>query len=363
MSDPSPIASMLADMVKDSSHGNRWHCLKEATAGIRPKDLTHKPVRVPWGWGKFRRNLATLRGILVHTCNAAETYGDHLGPRTRAKVEGEWDASPLKKPFDDPRALIRPTDIALRRMHARAARMTDDELTEPCGLWENSPKLFAIIDGGILHTSWHLGQVAQLIMMSQAREKERMAGITGPASRAPVYPGARDWSDCRVKSRTDACLRLLDAAYRESPFHAIRRMCTGLTRGETVWRPFPKSLGFVSIEDRMRHVAYCKIMYGNHAFGDRRMDWGDCDAVVGLDLMQERGPRKLVTALDRAQEYLLDRVAAASDKDLDRRNRMHHRVPHTGWQVVASMAEHDAWHGGQISILRDSYAALAEKGA
>ena len=355
---------MLADMVKDASHGNRWHCLREATRGLRARDLKYKPVRVPWGWGYFRRQLVILRRVLLHLCHCAEGYGNHLAPRTRAQVEDEWDASPLRKPFDTPKSVIRPADTVLRRLHARAAAVTDDELPERCGMWAaNSPKLFVLIDGGILHTSWHLGQAALLVMMSHAREKQRMRKPTGPASRAPIYPGKRDWDDCHVKSRTEACLKLLDAAYRESPWHAIRRMCTGLTRAETGWRPFPGSPGFISIEDKIRHVAYCKVMYANHAFGDRSFDWGDCEAAIDCELWQESGPRKLLSALDRAHDYLIAHVAAATDTALDRVNRMHHRVPLTGWQVVACMAEHDAWHGGQISILRDAYAALTEKAA
>ncbi len=363
MSDRNSISTMLADMVKDASHESPWHRLEEAARGMRAKDLTYKPVRVPWGWGQFRRQIVILRSVLVHVCRAAEIYGNHLAPRTRAKVEAEWDAGPLRKPFDRAKKLVGAADIVLRRLHARAAKVTDDELSERCGLWPaNSPTLFALIDGGILHTSWHLGQVAMLIMMSKARERERMVKPTVPASPAPVYPGKRDWSDCHVKSRTEACLKLLDAAYRESPWHAIRRMSAGLTGAETGWWPFPKSQRWVSIEDKMRHVAYCKCMYANHGFGDRSLDWGDCDGITGHNLMEETGPRHLLKAMDRAHEYLVDHVTRATDADLDRRNRMHHRRPLRGWQVVACMAEHDAWHGGQISILRDAYAALVEKG-
>jgi hypothetical protein len=348
-------------MVHDTSHGDPWHRLKEATKGIRAKDLTYKPVRVPWGWGRGRRRLEILRRVIGHLC-AAEAYGNHLAPRTRAKGEDEWDAGPLRKPFNTPRSVIRPVDIVLRRLHARAKAVRDEELAEHCGMWRpDCPKLFVLIDGGTLHTAWHLGQVALLIDMSHARQKEKMAGPTSPASRAPVYPGDRDWSDCHVKSRTEACLKLLEASYRESPWHAIRRMARGLTRGEAVWRPFPKRHPWRSMGGLMRHVAGCKVMYANHAFGGASFDWGDCERATGGELWEETGPRRLLAALDRAQDFLMEHVASATDEDLDRVNPMHHGVPLTGWQVVACMAQHDAWHGGQISILRDSYAALAEK--
>ena len=60
MSKENPIASMLADMIHDTGHGDPWHRLEEATRGIRARDLTYKPVRVPWGWGRGRRRLDRL---------------------------------------------------------------------------------------------------------------------------------------------------------------------------------------------------------------------------------------------------------------------------------------------------------------
>lgn len=33
-----------------------------------------------------------------------------------------------------------------------------------------------------------------------------------------------------------------------------------------------------------------------------------------------------------------------------------------GWQAVVRMARHDAWHGGQISVMRDVYRAMWEEG-
>jgi len=29
-----------------------------------------------------------------------------------------------------------------------------------------------------------------------------------------------------------------------------------------------------------------------------------------------------------------------------------------GWQAVVCMAQHDAWHGGQLSVMRDEYRAM-----
>jgi len=360
-----PLSRLLADMVLYTSHGNRWHRLAEATAGLRSRDLAYAPLpelACDWGrddaWPKPR--ILTVRHNLLHLVGAAEGYAEALAPRTRAAVEAEWDAFNWRGPFNTPKSVLHPADVVLRRLHARARRVTDGDLPTRCGMWPaNSPKLFVLLDGGILHTAWHLGQVALLIGMSHAARKRTLSRPSGPPSRLPAYPGRRNWADCRVSTRTELCLKLLEASYRESPWHAFRRMCQGLTPAEMSWRPFPDSpLHYVCFADVIRHVASCKIIYADQAFGGRSLDWGDCAGIVGRRLWRTPGPRGLLTALDRAHAYLTDHVAQATDADLDRRNPMHHGVPHTGWQTVASMAQHDAWHAAQLSVLRDLFSAL-----
>ncbi len=367
------IAAILADMVYDTSHGNPWHGLAEATSDLEAKDLKYKPVpTIGCDWGQEdrwpRRRILTPRHILLHVAGAAEAYGDHLAPRTRRKCEAEWDAFTWRQPFDTPESVVHAVDIACRRLHARATKVTDAELPQPCGMWgkHNAAKLLVLIDGGILHPAWHFGQVAMLTAWRRAQQKERIAKPTVPPAGEPIYPGRRDWSDCHVRSRTEACLRLLHAAYRESPWHAVRGMVQGLTAAEAWWRPFPaveSPWTCPAIAMPMAHVAACKVMYADHGVGTRKFDWPDCDAVLGCDVWSKPGPRKLLAALDRAQEFLTEHVAAASDGELDRVNAMHHGKRLKGWQVVASMAQHDAWHAGQISIIRDAYAALAQQAA
>ena len=198
-------ASMLADMVLDTSHRSPWHSLREAAAGMEAEDLGFKPVRrLGCDWGEKepwpRPCVMTVRQTLMHTAGAAEEYANHLGPRTRAKAETEWDAFSWDCPLKTPASVVGPADIALRRLHARAGRLTDEDLPVRSGMWgkADAPKLLLLIDGAILHTAWHLGQVALLIALRQAAAKGRIVKPATSAARRPAYPGRRDWSDCRV---------------------------------------------------------------------------------------------------------------------------------------------------------------------
>ncbi len=175
----------------------------------------------------------------------------------------------------------------------------------------------------------------------------------GPAGKEGA-PFRRDWGDLQLGSRKEACLRLLRLAYQESGWHAIRRRVLGLSPDELAWAPFEGVWGpMIAI-----HVAHCKVIYADQAFGEGKLDWGDCDRVVGAPGIRPDGDR-IVCILDRAQEYLLDHVAGATDEEIERTYPMHHGVPHTGWQVACAMAQHDAWHGGQIALMRAAYRALA----
>ena len=364
----SPIATLLADMVRYTSHRNPWHNLAEAATELTKASFGYAPIpemACDWNRGDdvLPPRIITPRCALQHVAGSGSDFADHLAPRTRRKVEREWDAISVAKPLPTARAVIEATDISLRRLHARASTLTDDQLTERTGMWGSridAPRLLLLIDGALLHTSWHLGQVALLTGMCRLHRETEITRPEGPPVRLPRYPGTRDWSDCHVETRAEACLRLLDAAYRESPWHALRRMCQSLTRAEMTWRPFPSTrLHYVCVRDIAVHVAACKAIYANYAFGDASLGWGDIGTALGLDFDPGSGPRKLLSFMDRAQEYLLDHVARATDAILDRNNPMHHGVPHTGWQTAASMAQHDAWHAGQISVIRDTYAEFA----
>jgi hypothetical protein len=221
----------------------------------------------------------------------------------------------------------------------------------------DAPNLVLMIEGGILHAAWHFGQVALLLQWRRVHDTHEIDRPPEPAPRTPKYGGAF-WDDCGVKSRTEACLRLLEASYEKSPWHSIHMATKSVSARELNWRPFrippPRCMGAHTL---LVHVAWCKVMYANHGFGDADVE--DVGQVLGERFWEGAGPRKLRQTLDLSQEYLMDHVAQAGDAGLDRVRKLHHGRRMKGWQVVACMAQHDAWHAGQISVLRDAHGGLA----
>ncbi len=343
MQNESAIAGLLADMIDYTCWGNPWHRLAEATADLAPDDLSYRPLP---GIGPARR-------VLRHVASCAAWYGEGLAARTDDPSEAELDRLRGKR-ATTPADLVHVVDVACHRLHARARCVTDAQLCDRTGVWNRAYKGFVLLDGGVLHAAWYFGQVAMLCSWRRAAAGRPMAPAPGPAGiegRAP----RRDWDDLHLASRRDACLRLLRLAYEESGWHALRRCVKGLSEGELAWAPFDSVWGpMIAI-----HVAHCKVIYADQAFGSGKLQWGDLDGVLGAPGEQPDGER-MVRILDRAQEFLVDHISRASDEDLERTYPMHHGVPHTGWQVACAMAQHDAWHGGQIALMRAAYRQLAE---
>ena len=334
-----PVAGLLAAMIYDTCWGNRWHRLASAVEDLTDDDLFYRPSPC----------IQTPRFILRHAAACARWYGDGLAPRTGDPSEDETD-SLRRRRAKTAASLATVVDAACRRLYARAACVTDDQLRERSGVWNDAYKGFVLIDGGILHAAWHFGQVAMLCGWRRAGQDRPMNAPTGPPGKQAVVRRLRDWTDLAIGSRKEACLRLLRAAYQESPWHSLRRRVEGMSEDELAWSPFEGVWGpRIAI-----HVAHCKVIYADQAFGAATLGWGDCDRILGAPGDRTDGDR-MVCILDLAQEFLVDRVAGAADEQIERAYPMHDGVPHTGWQVVASMAQHDAWHAGQIALMRDAY--------
>jgi len=353
-----PLAGLLADLIRYTSHGNRWHCLAAATEDLRDADLAFRPVpQIACDWDEDRDypSIMTPRRALQHVADCTGRHGDRIAKRADDESEQAWDAVDLTSPATNAAALVAGADAAYRRLHARVLLVRDAELSDLVPMGEaRVARGFSLMDGGVLHTAWHFGQVAFLTGWREAAQQTDLTRPTTPPG--PVhYPGDRDWTDFHPASRTEVCLRLLMSAYRDQPWESLRQMVVGATPEEMTWRPCN---GVPPIWHRVEHLAHCKVVYADHAFGAAKLSRGDCSHVLGVR-NGETDPEQALLGLDRAHEFLTDHVAGATDEDLDREYPMHHGVPHTGWQVVASMSQHDAWHGAQIAILRAAYQALA----
>ena len=158
-------------------------------------------------------------------------------------------------------------------------------------------------------------------------------------------------------------LGMMDDAYEGSRWHSLKGTLRGLTRAEMHYKPVPKALDLeergrapyvATIARKVVHVALCKVMYENHAFGGRTLDWGGAWDTLGLT-EAVKGPRKLVAALDRAHKRLRGTLARLADSDLDKKVYTNWGEKVSAWWIFNCMIQHDLWHGAQISTLRTMY--------
>jgi hypothetical protein len=156
----------------------------------------------------------------------------------------------------------------------------------------------------------------------------------------------------------------MDEAYR-----SVRDRVEGLTDEEFFWqpvpdcwtvRPRPNGLWMVDYPDvhpepapvttiawRLDHLAECKVMYHEYAFGPGRLTWPEIDSAhtaADAIAMLERGQALLVAALDGLEE---------ADLDAERMTNWGEAWP--TWRIFWTMIDHDLHHGGEIGALRDLY--------
>ena len=359
-------ARLWAELVRYCTYDSHVHTARDALSELRDEDLGYSPIpEVALDWDANWRwpCVQTPRRLLAHLTFAARHYANGLVGEKGAERSREWIPANLADAMGSAQGLVARLEQTLALLCEGVVGLTDEGLLEPaCETWDGTRvKGFVVMDGAILHVAWHLGQIAMLVDWHRAQaDGQRLAPPAGPPGPF-AYPGERDWSAFGVGTRTEALLRLSEAAFRESPWHPLRRVVEGMTQHELAWRPFPdiENPWFCrAMWTLVLHTWSPKIVYIDHAFGERTLDYGpSSDAIAGCG-WGETDPTKELTALDRAQQWLMEHVSRATDEDLDRVNPMHINHPMTGWQVVACMAQHDAWHAGQLSLMRDLYAAL-----
>ena len=148
-------------------------------------------------------------------------------------------------------------------------------------------------------------------------------------------------------------LYLLDEAFAgrgiETSGESQALMSNLATVDERMWRALPPG-GMRSVESMVLHVGTCKLMYANHAFEDRRLDWED-RAVQPWPV----GAAPMAEALDwlrEAQRRFVEHVERITDEDLDApRMTNWGELRPTRW-IVAAMIGHDLYHAGEINHVR-----------
>ncbi|MGI8871519.1 MAG: DinB family protein [Candidatus Limnocylindria bacterium] len=156
----------------------------------------------------------------------------------------------------------------------------------------------------------------------------------------------------------------LDEAYR-----GVRERVDGLTDEEFFWqpvpdcwtvRPRPDGRWMVDYPDehpvpgpitniawRLDHLAECKVMYHEYAFGPGRLTWPDIDSA--------HTAADAIAMLERGQQLIASALAGLADSDLDAPRMTNWGEEWPTWRVLWTLIDHDLHHGGEIGVLRDLY--------
>ena len=151
-----------------------------------------------------------------------------------------------------------------------------------------------------------------------------------------------------------AMLYLLDEAFDARGIEESNESQALLTNLATVtdaeWTALPPG-ATRSIESMVRHVAGCKIMYADYAFGPATKQWGSPE----VEGSWEPGAAPMAEALDwlrGAHRSFTTQVADLSDTELDEpRMTNWGELRPTRW-IIAALIGHDFYHAGEINHLR-----------
>ena len=133
----------------------------------------------------------------------------------------------------------------------------------------------------------------------------------------------------------------------------LRWMADG-TWGYDYAFPDPDPSPFTTIAWRISHIATCKIMYHEYAFGPRKLTWPELRiprSVLGSMAMLEEGQALLVADLHGLR-----------DADLQEPCLTNWGETWPAWRIFWTMIDHDLWHGGEIGVLRDLYRGSPPRG-
>jgi DinB superfamily len=167
------------------------------------------------------------------------------------------------------------------------------------------------------------------------------------------------------RDQVDLLGRQMEEAYR-----TLRRRLEGITESELWWEPVsgawtlrrqpdgrlledyedqdPSPAPFTTLAWRLFHVASCKVMYHEWAFGPGHLTW--------LTIERPETAEGMVEMLERGHALLVgDLEGLSSDDDLDVAVMTNWGEKWPAWRIFWTMIHHDAHHGGEIGCLRDLY--------
>src|SRR5438034_1822114 len=170
-------------------------------------------------------------------------------------------------------------------------------------------------------------------------------------------------------ARLDLLLVQMDEAYER-----LRRRLEGLTEDEYFWEPVPDCwtvhrdqtgrwvtdyafpdpvpAPVTTVGWRLVHLADCKVMYHEYAFGAGRLTFPELIAPATVQGAIER--------LQEGQGLLRSDLVNLEAGQVDGPRLTNWGEPWPAWRIFWAMIDHDLHHGAEISCLRDLYRASAD---
>jgi len=156
----------------------------------------------------------------------------------------------------------------------------------------------------------------------------------------------------------------------EVAYKAIRERIDGLTDEEFFWEPVsrcwtvrrrddgrwavdypepphPDPAPFTTIGWRLVHVAECKVIYHEYAFGPAKLTFPDIDSA--------HTAAAAIAQLEVGHAMLVRDLAGLDDAGLDREVLTNWGERWPAREIFWTMIDHDLHHGGEIGALRDLY--------
>jgi uncharacterized damage-inducible protein DinB len=152
------------------------------------------------------------------------------------------------------------------------------------------------------------------------------------------------------RAALDAYLYLMDEAFAGDDWHSLMTNVKAVHGDEWLWVP---GGGARPIGEMVSHVAGCKNMYEDHAFGRATLTWGDPAADQKFHDATPVGIDAVLARLLEAQQRVRASVAALrDDAELVRPRRTNWgELKETRW-IIKALIEHDLYHAGEINHLR-----------
>ncbi|HXJ97090.1 MAG TPA: DinB family protein [Terriglobia bacterium] len=153
-------------------------------------------------------------------------------------------------------------------------------------------------------------------------------------------------------------LSLLDEAYAGPAWHGpcLRGGLRGVTSKQAAQRP---GKGRHNIWEIAVHTAYWKYAVRRRLLGEKRGSFGEkgsnwfarplATGAFGTEAASNKMWRRDLALLSRSHRELSETVAHLQPAALDRRSAASHQTPR---RMIAGIAMHDAYHAGQIQLLK-----------